>query len=850
MNLNNVLSSEEDLRSKIVFQWLKDCGLTLENIKIEHTFTIRIGRGLKKIHHPRADFLVTNDTGQNLFIIEVKKPSHPLSEDDKAQALSYARLLTNGMAPFTILTNGHQTEIYDSITEQLISDEAIPSSHPYIVNGFVPSGDALAARIEALRYLICLSVDNLLTFCEGQVNYHMDLLKGDDLFGGKKYIPQLYVPRENLSKALNEKLNPKPGDKQFEVILILGPPQQGKTSFVCNFVEQLISEGTPCLFYPAVSLKNGLIQEIRKDLSWLMHTSVNDLHWLQKLNDTTKALKKKLIIVIDGWNELSNDPFMINDECKKLNMSGIQLVLSATSFSLGDLLKDQHNNLGHIGESAGIRLKDIGHLKHKPLINTDNLGLVQIGKFSAQESKLAKSKYSECYNVQIPNNPLLQDPFYLRLACEEFSGKTIPGSINALELVRNSILAKAERQGIDEIRLFSDLRFFGNCIIKHGRSFSLAEISERYSSTNQYRPWIDSAILVFYQTECDLLIDFYYTHELDYVISMVCKKWNVVLRKTTDEEIDEEIALSIIIEPLYSALIWFLSLEENVDILKRLFSRLPVFTGDTTPLLNILAKAIFNLNTLGTQFDHSWIADFLMKNLPSIDFKDNNEYPVPSVVFSILQCLDRTTAPEQYILWITILLDVDETIEEIGIRDSYTVQYYGEDIISYDGYEDGTSLDVLLFHKLIQHQNPRIARRAALILAYSCPTYFLEEFHLLHRKMKTNATEKLEILEGGVSIVLESLWTRYYGDMCPGWLTDAEPCEELTEEYYSQKELLTPIILKLAHFPVAHSLAAILNDLKHFCLPEDEDSEEQEVPGFVDPNQLSFDFGANEGNEK
>jgi type I site-specific restriction endonuclease len=65
--------------------------------------------------------------GRNLLIVEVKAPDEILDNDAKEQGISYARLLRNGgIAPFVVLTNGHNTQIYDSISGELVSDAQVP----------------------------------------------------------------------------------------------------------------------------------------------------------------------------------------------------------------------------------------------------------------------------------------------------------------------------------------------------------------------------------------------------------------------------------------------------------------------------------------------------------------------------------------------------------------------------------------------------------------------------------------------------------------------------------------------------------------------------------------------------
>jgi len=63
----------------------------------------------------RLDVLVKNIQGENLFIVELKGSNQKLTDDDTKQGISYARLLEQ-IAPFVVISNGHESKIFDTIT--------------------------------------------------------------------------------------------------------------------------------------------------------------------------------------------------------------------------------------------------------------------------------------------------------------------------------------------------------------------------------------------------------------------------------------------------------------------------------------------------------------------------------------------------------------------------------------------------------------------------------------------------------------------------------------------------------------------------------------------------------------
>jgi hypothetical protein len=77
-----------------------------------------------------------------------------------------------------------------------------PTNHLHVQNGFRVSVEDIELRAEALETFVSISSENLLEFCRIQVDYRMRLLRSDDPFSGKKYIPALYIEREEVKKQL------------------------------------------------------------------------------------------------------------------------------------------------------------------------------------------------------------------------------------------------------------------------------------------------------------------------------------------------------------------------------------------------------------------------------------------------------------------------------------------------------------------------------------------------------------------------------------------------------------------------------------------------------------------------
>lgn len=195
------LLNEAEVRAKVVDEWLKDHGFGPAEIILEKQFEIQLGRGVHRIgngrKYGRADYLVRSADGRNLFVIETKSPTSnsKLDEFARDQVISYALLLRDGIAPFAILSNGRDTKIFDTLTRESLETPSVPVEHPYAKNGFRVSFTDPSLRAEALERLISLTPENLLAFCRCQVAERMRPLRGQDIWSGLKYIPELYVAR-------------------------------------------------------------------------------------------------------------------------------------------------------------------------------------------------------------------------------------------------------------------------------------------------------------------------------------------------------------------------------------------------------------------------------------------------------------------------------------------------------------------------------------------------------------------------------------------------------------------------------------------------------------------------------
>src|SRR5262249_36526689 len=133
----------------------------------------------------RSDLLLKHN-GRPVAIVETKAKGQLLSDNDAWQGISYARLLPE-MAPYTIVTNGVETRVYDPYAKEL---SALDS--PVDQNGEPIPSIQEDLPYEAARILIGLNAETLKRFCREQLARGVSDLKGG-VYEGRFYVPDLYI---------------------------------------------------------------------------------------------------------------------------------------------------------------------------------------------------------------------------------------------------------------------------------------------------------------------------------------------------------------------------------------------------------------------------------------------------------------------------------------------------------------------------------------------------------------------------------------------------------------------------------------------------------------------------------
>lgn len=256
------LSSEEDIKIKIVLEYLMSLGFSEDELSFEDSFHLSLGNSTYKVDtrkqvekaQPRLDILVKRNN-VNLFVIEVKNDLVTISDKEIEQATSYAKLV-HPVAPFVVISNGREFHLYDSISRERIENGEFKIKDEYEVA--LPDN----YKYEALKHFIGYSKENFSVFFKNQVYDRMKTLIGSKEDLSKKYIPDIHSSRQNFISNLNSFIH-----SQKSVFALLGESGIGKTCSLCNTALKFLDDGAPVFFYKSFDLVSGIIKTVSEDIT-------------------------------------------------------------------------------------------------------------------------------------------------------------------------------------------------------------------------------------------------------------------------------------------------------------------------------------------------------------------------------------------------------------------------------------------------------------------------------------------------------------------------------------------------------------------------------------------------------
>lgn len=344
--------TEEEVKIKLVLPYLRSVGLQCGDLQFEGTFSLQIGTNKVLVNGRtrssgtvggRFDILVKRSSS-NLFVVELKESGHALNDEDRDQAVTYARLV-HPIAPYALVTNGNEWRVFDSITKQPVAPTEIRIKDRYHL--VLPDTD----RDQAIRYFLGYSIENVLEFCKSQVTEHLKPLIGSPQDLTKKYIPELTVVREDFHRQVVAFENsPANG------FLLIADSGVGKTSALCDYVLRRLASGKPTVFFWGLALDGSLLSAITTEFGWTFSEELTPITLIRRLSDL--AHESPIIFVVDAideWPHPNRGQNLVN-LIRSSREHRIKFVFSCRSAAWDSISKPLGSDIGfgsYLFQSAG-----------------------------------------------------------------------------------------------------------------------------------------------------------------------------------------------------------------------------------------------------------------------------------------------------------------------------------------------------------------------------------------------------------------------------------------------------------------------------------------------------------------
>lgn len=396
--------NEETLKSNVVVPLLQSIGIDSEGLSFETQFSIQLGRGVYTVKGERVSLatgrsdILCSLNDKPLFIIEVKGEEQTLTDADRRQGLSYARLL-DPMAPFVLLTNGHTSKLFDTYS----GIEIQPFEEQALLKGYTADlTNEMRLRHEALSHFIGYSYENLCHYCRCHNEVALKPFISDELEGSasqvtKKYLPKAYIARSQMEMAFQTFIWTS-GPSVFPII---GDSGVGKTNVLCHVVHS--NPMKPFLFYSGSFLSHSIIQDIANDFNIIFSPQEQGASVLRKVSALTQAYGESFVLFLDAIDEWDAPDKLaqLNQLAEWFSQLGLKLVVSCkTQLWQRFTLK------------KGVPTPLAEHLfLDAPILE----------EYSTDELNKAVKEYSAFFCVDVENNnnyPVSLNPFALRVAFE------------------------------------------------------------------------------------------------------------------------------------------------------------------------------------------------------------------------------------------------------------------------------------------------------------------------------------------------------------------------------------------------------------------------------------------------
>ncbi|MGD0105922.1 MAG: type I restriction enzyme HsdR N-terminal domain-containing protein [Rhodopila sp.] len=318
--------TESDLEAAIeaglkrAFPWLPK-----ESIRHQTKFAFSFGRSTIEVDgttasrsEARADILL-HWGDEPLAVLELKRASVPLTAEDKAQGLSYARML-HPRPPLVVVTNGVDVQFLETHT----GNDWAPSEPGEAAFKQLLESASRASVIDlkqAVSTLMGSSPDIWVQAVRQASTLIIDELSGPWSNATLPFVRDFLIPRRATSVVL---VLLRRGSR---LITVEGTPIVGKSNVLRELVAQTGSSGDKIVLYLEADSGGGVFQALanvfRSAISWPV-TREEAREWALRLS---KAGGPALVLAIDGLGAERDDPHRdIEDLTSVAFGEGIQVV--------------------------------------------------------------------------------------------------------------------------------------------------------------------------------------------------------------------------------------------------------------------------------------------------------------------------------------------------------------------------------------------------------------------------------------------------------------------------------------------------------------------------------------------
>lgn len=349
------------------------------NIQIRHQvhFSFQIGRapvaldgGQAWMKEGRADIVLFHED-RPLAVLELKRQGLPLTEADRLQGMSYARLL-DPMAPLVVVSNGTQTELYSTYDgSKWLPDGDEGKQLAGLINStFTVASADIRKAAETLLGTDCRVWSEVVNASSAEKIAQLsgDLASSDALFAHDFLIPR------NATRELLKEL------EHSCFVILEGEPLAGKSSVLRELVDLAAQSD---VFVPLYLEDGGLgylqcvADALRRTVEWPFKAE-DARSWLQSLK---RDQEMKLVILIDDYRNASETSQRELEDLVNIAQSGGFVVVIAmddgltesviksrkgrslsslgrmgTRVTVGPLLDDEFESAVSAARSHGVRL--------------------------------------------------------------------------------------------------------------------------------------------------------------------------------------------------------------------------------------------------------------------------------------------------------------------------------------------------------------------------------------------------------------------------------------------------------------------------------------------------------------